>query len=437
MNNYTISNTLKEKARSLIPHQTGAFSRTADSFIEGPYPTYAQQANGCRFVDVDGNEFLDYFAGMGPVTLGYNYEKVNNAITQQLEKGVLFSIPPPVEVELAELIHNTIPHAEMIKFEKSGSNAVTAAIRAARALTKRDKIAYCGTGGVWHDWQAAIVSRDRGVPKFNQDLISVFSYNDIGGLEQIVEDSGPELAAVVLEPTQFESPTDNFLQKVRKIANENDSILVLDEVVTGFRFDLHGGQKYFDLKGDLVCFGKAIANGMPLSSITGPSEFMTVFDDLWVSSTNNSEALSLAAGKATIQEMIEQNTIPHCWQIGKLLMKGWNNTVEKHAINAKMSGYPVRHLIQCFDSNDQPSLPLKSLIMQELVKQGIFMSVLGAGYISYSHKTQDVEKTIDVLDNVCTFITNNVKNDNYSDFLEGPIPKPIWNFKIPPTKRVI
>ena len=148
----------------------------------------------------------------------------------------------------------------MVKFEKSGSNAVTDAVRASRYLTKKNKIAYCGSGGVWHDWQAAMVSRDGGVPEFNKELIFVFDYNDAEGLEQIFEDNKGEIAAIVLEPTIYEKPTDNFLQKVRKIADTNDAILILDEIVTGFRFDLGGCQKYFDLKGDFVCFGKGIKN---------------------------------------------------------------------------------------------------------------------------------------------------------------------------------
>ena len=223
---------------------------------------------------------------------------------------------------------------QMVKFEKSGSNAVTGAVRAARAFTKRDKIAYCGSGGVWHDWQAAMVSRDSGIPKFNSELIKTFDYNDADGLEQIFEDNKNEIAAVVLEPVVYEQPQNNFLNKVRQLTNQNDSVLVLDEIVTGFRFDLGGAQKYFNIKGDLVCFGKGMGNGLPISSITGPSEFMKSFDEVWVSSTNNSENLSLAGTYAVIKEMQEKKTISHCWNIGKKLFDGWNQTVKKFNLDA-------------------------------------------------------------------------------------------------------
>ena len=369
----TNSNNFKERSRKVIPHLTGTFSRAAPSYVEGVFPVYAQSAKGSHFIDVDGNEYIDYLMALGPITLGYNYEPVNQSIISQLKEGILFSLPHPLEVKLSEKICQVIPHADMVKFEKSGSNAVTAAVRAARAFTKRDKIAYCGSGGVWHDWQAAMVSRDGGVPKFNSELIKIFDYNDADGLEQIFEDNKNEIAAVVLEPTTYEQPQNNFLSKVRKIVDQNNSLLILDEIVTGFRFDLAGAQKYFNIKGDLVCFGKGMGNGLPISCITGPSEFMKIFDELWVSSTNNSENLSLAGTYAVIKEMEEKNTISHCWDTGKKLFYGWNKIVEKFGLDAKMYGYPIRMHMQCFDSNKNNSLSMKSLIMQEMIKNGIFI----------------------------------------------------------------
>ena len=431
----TNSNTFKERAKKVVPHLTGTFSRAAPSYVEGVFPVYVQNAHGSHFIDVDGNEYIDYVMALGPITLGYNYESINQAIISQLKEGILFSLPHPIEVELSEKICNIIPHAEMVKFEKSGSNAVTGAVRAARAFTKRDKIAYCGSGGVWHDWQAAMVSRDSGVPKFNSELIKTFDYNDADGLEQIFEDNKNEIAAVVLEPAVYEQPQNNFLNKVRQLTNQNDSVLVLDEIVTGFRFDLGGAQKYFNIKGDLVCFGKGMGNGLPISSITGSSEFMKSFDELWVSSTNNSENLSLAGTYAVIKEMQEKKTISHCWNIGKKLFDGWNQTVKKFNLDAKMYGYPIRMHLQCFDSDKNESLSLKSLLLQEMVKNGIFMSVLGSTFICYSHSEKDVENTLISLENTCEFVTKNVKNGNYEEFLEGDMPKSIWSIKIEPTKK--
>ncbi len=429
------SNKLKERSRKVIPSLTGTFSRSATSFVEGVYPVYARSANGAHFIDVDGNNYLDYLLALGPITLGYNYKPVNDAIINQLKEGILFSLPHPVELELSELICKTVPHAEMVKLEKSGSNAVTGAIRVARAITKRDKIAYCGSGGVWHDWQAAMVSRDDGVPEFNKKLIKIFDYNDAEGLEQIFEDNLNEIAAIVLEPTQYEKPTNDFLKKVRKIADKNNSLLILDEIVTGFRFDLAGGQKYFGIKGDLVCFGKGMGNGLPISAITGPSEFMKVFDDLWVSSTNNSESLSIAGTIATINEMKSKNTIHHCWEVGAKLFEGWNKITEKHNLNIKVRGYPIRMTIDCYDSKNKESASLKALLLQEMVKKGIFMSP-GVSFISYSHSIDDIDDTLHTLDEVCGFLNSNVLHENYDRYLEGNLPKKVWTMKIPPTKKL-
>jgi glutamate-1-semialdehyde aminotransferase len=424
----------KERANSVIPHQTGTFSRSASHFVEGVYPSYIESAQGSHFTDVDGNEFLDYLCALGPITLGYNYEPVNKAILEQLKKGILFSLPHKIEVEAAEKISQTIPNAEMVKFEKSGSNAVTGAVRAARALTKRDKVAYCGSGGVWHDWQAAMVTRDGGVPKFNHELIKVFDYNDSDGLEQIMEDNNEEIAAVILEPTIYEKPQNNFLKKVRKITDENNSILILDEVITGFRFDLKGAQKYFDIKGDMVCFGKGMGNGLPISAITGPSEFMKIFDELWVSSTNNSESLSLAGTIAVIEEMEQKKTIDHCWNIGSKLFGNWNKICKENNVNSEIYGYPVRMNMKCMDQTGKISQELKAVILQEMVKKNIFISPSWLS-VSYSHSEQDIENTLVALDEVCQFIRKNETTD-YRKLLEGKMPTTVWDYKIPSTKKI-
>jgi glutamate-1-semialdehyde 2,1-aminomutase len=429
------SNELKNKARKIIPHQTGTFSRGASSFVEGVYPVYVQNANGSHFTDVDGNEYLDYLCGLGPITLGYNYPSVNEAIIEQLNNGILFSLPHPLEIELSEIMCKVIPNSEMVKFEKSGSNAVTGAVRAARAITKRDKIAYCGLGGVWHDWQAAMTSRDGGVPKFNHDLLRIFDYNDIEGLEEIFSQNPDQIAAIVMEPTSLEEPKNNFLKKVRTLANKENSILILDEVVTGFRFDLGGAQKYFDIDGDLVCFGKGMGNGLPISAITGKEEFMKIFNELWVSSTNNSETLSLAGSTAVINEMQNKDTITYCWELGKKLFDGWNKISNSYNLEINMTGYHIRQTMECYDSKKNVSRELEALVLQEMVKRGIFMSP-GATFFSYSHTQEDIDYTLKSFDEVCNFISKNISNDNYLQFLEGTIPQEIWNLKISSTKKL-
>ena len=425
---------LKNRSEKVIPHLTQTFSRTAPVFVEGVYPVYAANGNGSHFTDVDGNEYLDYLLGLGPITLGYNYPEVNNAIINQLKSGILFSLPHKIEIELSELLCQIIPNAEMVKLEKSGSNAVTGAVRAARAITKKEKIAYCGSGGVWHDWYAAAISRNGGVPKFNKDLIKIFDYNDHDGLEQIFEDFPDEIGTIVLEPTVYEKPNQNFLKKIRKLADKNNAILILDEIVTGFRFDLGGAQKYFDIKGDFVCFGKGIGNGLPISAITGPSEYMKIFDELWVSTTNGSENLSIAGTISTVNEMKHKDTISHCWKNGLKLLDGWNTLSSNYNIDAKMYGYPIRMTLNCHNSKKIESPEMKAFILQEMVKQGIFMSA-GPTFLSYSHSSEDIEFTLNAFENVCKLINQNITHDKYGEKLEGNVPKTIYSHTIHSTKK--
>ena len=222
------SNSLKDRATKVTPHITGTFSSAPSSFVENIYPVFVEEAHGSHMIDVDGNEYIDYLCALGPITLGYNYKPVDDAIINQLKKGIIFSLPHKIELELSELFCKTIPHADMVKFEKSGSNAVTGAVRAARYITNREKIAYCGSGGVWHDWYWAAISRNGGIPKFNENLIKIFDFNDSDGLEQIFEDNKNEIAAVVMEPTVFEKPKDGFFKKIRKLTTDNNSVLIFD-----------------------------------------------------------------------------------------------------------------------------------------------------------------------------------------------------------------
>ena len=206
-------------AEKRIPSLTQTFSKSAFTFVKGVYPVYADRAVGSHIIDVDENEYIDYLSGLGPIILGYKYPAVDEAIKKQLKNGILFSLPHKLELDLAEMICKTIPSAEMVKYAKTGSDAVTLAIRGARAITKRDKIAYCGTFGVQHDWQTTLTTRDFGIPKWNSKQIFLFEYNKIETLEKILEKEGKNIAAICMEPTLFEPPVSGFLDKVKKLAS--------------------------------------------------------------------------------------------------------------------------------------------------------------------------------------------------------------------------
>jgi len=432
--NLTKSFEYLEKSRKIIPSLTQTFSRAAYTFVEGVFPVYAKSAKGSHFIDVDDNEYIDYLCGLGPVILGYSYPKVDDAIKKQLKNGIIFSLPHKLEIEVSELLCDIVPCAEMVKFSKTGSGSATGAIRAARAITKRNKIAYCGSGGVWHDWYASIISRNQGIPEFNKDLIYTFDYNDIEGLTYIFDKHPNEIACVFMEPTMFERPKDSFLEKVRKLTKENDSVLIFDEIVTGFRLSNGGGQEYFGVEPDIAVLGKGIANGMPLSAVVGKTEYMKIFDEIFFSTTYAGETLSLAASYATITELKEKPVIKKMWENGIMLIDEFNNIAKEHSLEIALVGYPVRMQLVCKDEKGKDSILMRSLLIQELVKRGIFMHP-SVEYISFSHEKDDIKKTLDAFSDSISIINKAVNENKIESFLEGKPAKPVYTITKQSEKR--
>lgn len=428
-----LTNSLKylKIAEKRIPALTQTFSKAAFTFVKGVYPVYADHAYGSHMVDVDGNEYIDYLCGLGPVILGYGYPRVNDAIKKQLKNGILFSLPHKLELELAETICKTVSCAEMVKYSKTGSDAVTFAIRAARAITKRDKIAYCGTMGVQHDWQTAITTRDYGIPKWNKKQIKVFEYNRIETLEEIFEKDGKNIAAVCMEPTMFEPPKKNFLRKVKDVAHKYSAVLIFDEIVTGYRFAIGGGQERFGVEPDIATLGKGIANGMPLGAIVGKTEYMKIFDQVFFSSTNQGETLSLAAGLATIKEIKKKNVPKYLWNLGSTLMDGYNAIAKENQVDISFTGYPVRMKLVCMDPKGKESLEIKSLLLQEMIRRGVFLHP-SVEYIGFSHTRNDVKLTLNAFKDAAKIVSNAIKNNTVKKQLKGMIIRPVF----PPKKKI-
>src|SRR5208337_354862 len=228
------SDKLYARALGLIPNATQTLAKGPSQYVNGVAPKYIKRGKGSHVWDVDGNEFLDLTMGVGPLSLGYCYPLVDAAIRDQLKDGITFSMMHPLEVETAELIRSVIPSAEAVRFSKTGADVTSAAVRLARAYTKRDKVLCCGYHG-WHDWYIGVTDRDHGVPKATKDLTFTFSYNDFESLESSIDDN---TACVILEPVVFEEPRDNFLSKIRALCDRRGIVLIFDEMWTGFRLAL-------------------------------------------------------------------------------------------------------------------------------------------------------------------------------------------------------
>jgi len=230
--NVSRSLTLKAKAQHFVPSCSQTFSKGPTQFVQGVAPVFLSSGQGSHVWDVDGNEFIDYAMGLGPVILGHNYAAVTDAVTRQVKEGTAFSLPHPLELELAELLVDIIPCAEMVRFGKNGSDATSGAVRAARAYTGRDIVACCGFHG-WQDWFVGTTTRNLGVPRAVQELTVPFEYNNLGSLEQIFDQHPGNVAAVIMEPVGVIEPQDGFLQRVQELAHTHGSVLIFDEIITG------------------------------------------------------------------------------------------------------------------------------------------------------------------------------------------------------------
>jgi glutamate-1-semialdehyde-2,1-aminomutase len=411
---------LWSKAEKLIMDGTCLYSKMPIINVKGVTPAYIQRASGSHIFDIDGNEYIDFSNALGPIILGYGYPRVKNAIIKQLDDGSIFSMPHPLEVEVAELLVKHVPSAEMVRFLKTGAEATSAAVRIARAYTGREKIIRGEYHG-WHDWGIANTEKNVGIPKCLKDLVFYGHYNNFDEFKRFFEENPDQIAAIITEPIELEEPKDNFLHKIKKLAHDNGALLIFDEVVTGFRFDLGGAQKYFGVIPDITAFGKAIANGMPLSAVAASTEIInSVKDKIFISSTFGGETLSLAASKAMISEMEEKPVNKRIWEIGKKIKEESERIIKENDIEnyVKCIGLPPR-LAFDFKKDGKLWLELKTLFVQEVIKRGVF---LGWNiFPSFSHTDDDVEKTLEVISDAVNICKKAIENNNVKDMLEGEV----------------
>ncbi len=420
-------------ALELIPAQTQTLAKGPGQNIKGVAPKYLQRGKGSHVWDVDGNEYLDYTMAVGPLSLGYAYDKVDEAIREQLKDGITFSLMHPLEVEVAQLINKVVPNAESIRYSKVGADVTSAAVRLARAYTGRNKVLCCGYHG-WHDWYISVTDRNKGIPQAVQDLSFTFNYNDI---QSVIDSIDEDTACVILEPFVFEEPKDNFLHKLRDVCTQNGTLLIFDEMWTGFRIAVGGAQEYFGVKADLACFSKAVANGMPISILTGKKEIMQLLEkDVFFFTTFGGEALSLAAVKATVTEIIEKNVPAYLAKQGRKLKDGYNSIANKLGMDyTKCSGFDCRTIIT-FDAEKSGCNPLemKSLVQQEMIKRGILWG--GFHNMSFSHSDEDIEYTLKAYEDVLPILKKAVEEKNVRSYLRGepvePVFRKVGNFNMKP-----
>jgi len=424
---YKKSREMIRRVERVIPLASQTFSK---SHIQYPQeaPHFLSHGRGSRVWDVDGNEYIDFINGLLPIILGYRDPDVDDAVLTQMEKGVLFSLASPLEGELAELLVETIPCAEMVRFGKNGSDATAGAIRVARAYTGRDRVAVCGYHG-WQDWYIGSTSRNKGIPDAIQKLTHPFTYNDLSSLQRLFDEHHGEFAAVIMEPMNVEEPNPGFLEGARKIAHENGALFILDEIITGFRFAKGGAQEYFGVVPDLAAFGKSMANGYPISAVVGKKEIMKEMEDIFFSFTFGGETLSLAAAVATLRKIREENVVDRLWETGSRIAEQVGERLRTHGLDGTIGikGKPPWTLLVFQDHEAATSWEIKSLFIQEMLARGILIT---AGHnVSYSHSKEDVDALLTCYDEVLSLVRHSLEDGSVSPHLIGDPIQPLFQVR--------
>lgn len=406
---------LQEHAKKRIPGLSQLLSKRPDLYSYGVWPGYFSRAKGVEVWDLDGNRYIDMsIGGIGATVLGYGDEDVDAAVRAAIAKGVASSLNCPEEVELADLLCELHPWAEMVRYARTGGESMAVAVRIARAYTGRDKIAFCGYHG-WHDWYLAanlgtenalgehLISglHPKGVPKALAGTALPFRYNKIDELRAIFREHAAQIAAIVMEPIRNDWPIPGFFDSVRELASENQSILVIDEISAGFRMNSGGAHLKLSVEPDIAVFSKALGNGYPIAAIIGKAEVMSAAQSSFISSTNWTERVGPAAAIATVRKHHSLNVGEHLMEIGTMIQEGWKKLSEKHDLPIHVSGIPPLSHFMFIDKDD---LILKALYVQWMLGRGFLAST--SFYSMYAHRKEHVEAYLSAADEVFALISS-------------------------------
>ena len=405
-----------DRAQAVVPLASQTFSKSRTQFPVGASPLFLDRGEGSRVWDLDGNDYVDFISSLCAITLGYQDPDVTNAVREQLDGGVILSLPHKLETEVAELICEMVPCAEMVRFGKNGSDATAGAVRLARAFTERDYVAVCGYHG-WQDWYIGSTARDRGVPQSTQDLTLTFMYNDLDSLEKLFAAHPGQIATVIMEPMNVQWPDKGFLEGVRKLCSETGTILTFDETITGFRYANGGAQEYFGVTPDLATFGKGLANGYPVSAIAGRRDIMMLMEEIFFSFTFGGEMLSLAAAKATLEKLKREKVVEQIAKTGQTILDRLPALISEfdlaEVLDAK--GHPAWSFLVIKDTAKVNAFQIKTLFMQEFHQLGILS--FGSHNISYAHSPGDIDKLMDAYRAIFATLTKALQADDFNQYL--------------------
>jgi glutamate-1-semialdehyde aminotransferase len=417
-----------ERAKQIIPGATQLLSKRAELFAPDQWPAYYKEAEGATVVDIDGNEYVDMsYMGIGSCVLGYGDEDVDNAARGAIDNGVMSTLNAPEEVDLAELLVDMHDWADMVRFGRPGGEAVSIAVRLARAYSGNETVAFCGYHG-WHDWYLAANLESeknledhllpglspKGVPQSLEGTSVPFHYNEIEELEQIASEN--DLGAIVMEPIRNEQPEPGFFDRVREVADEQDAPLIIDEITAGFRENIGGYHQNLDINPDVAVYGKALGNGYPISAVVGREHVMDQAQESFVSSTFWTERIGPTAALATIKKYRSENVHEHLIEIGRSVRDGWEAAADRHGIPLHTSGIePLPH----FSIQHDEGQAAKTLFVQEMLNEGYLTT--NSLYASYAHTPEMVAGYLDAVDSVFETIGAALDSGTVQKQLNGPV----------------
>ncbi|MFZ5540473.1 MAG: aminotransferase class III-fold pyridoxal phosphate-dependent enzyme [Pseudomonadota bacterium] len=416
------------RALKTIPLGSQTFSKSRTQYPYGVSPYFIERGTGSHVWDADGNEYVDFIMSLAAVTLGYQDPDVTDAVRRQLEVGVIFSLPHRLEMEVAEAIVEAVPCAEMVRFGKNGSDATAGAIRLARAVTGRDRVAVCGYHG-WQDWYIGSTARNKGVPRAVRDLTHTFAYNDLSSLQALLDEHPNEFAAVILEPMNVAEPAAGFLQGVKDLTHRHGALLVFDETITGFRYEIGGAQQRFGVVPDLATFGKGLANGYPVSAVAGRAEIMRAMEEIFFSFTFGGELLSLAAAKATLAKLRREPVIETLKQRGARVMRGLQTLLDVHGAGGFLgvAGDSTWSFVTIKDAAPYTSWQIKTLFLQEMFARGIL--TVGTHNLCYAHGDAEIDRLLAVYGEVVPLLADAVKNGRLESLLRCAPLEPLFKVR--------
>ncbi len=421
---------LYRKARTLIPGGTQLLSKRPELFLPEQWPAYYSKAKGAEVWDLDGNKYIDMaYNGIGACVLGAADQDVDAAVKHVIENGQMSSLNAPEEVELAELLIELHPWAQMVRYGRCGGEAMAIAVRIARAKTGRDHIAFCGYHG-WHDWYlAANLAEDKaldghllpglepkGVPRGLKGTVHPFHYNKIEELEAIVAKHGKDIAAIAMEPMRDHGPEDGFLKKIRDIATKNGSVLIFDEVTSAFRMNTGGIHLLEGVDPDIAVFAKAMGNGYPIAAVIGTENVMQAAQTTFISSTNWTERIGPVAALATIRKHRKHNVHEHLIHIGTMVQEGWKTIAKKTDLPLHVSGIPP---LSHFGIDGKDGEAARTLFAQLMLERG-FLAHKGF-YPTFAHTKEQIAAYLKATEEAFGIIAKAMKDSSLMKLLKGPI----------------